>query len=40
MMEREGIRKRFIYENNTWVDHLMYVALPHHFQVSEKKPVL
>lgn len=37
-MRRECIRRRYWYENDQWVDHLIYVALPSDFGLSEKPP--
>jgi ribosomal-protein-alanine N-acetyltransferase len=37
-LQRECIRRAYWYENEQWVDHLIYVALPGDFGVSEKPP--
>ena len=37
-LQREGIRRAFWHENEQWVDHLIYVALPSDFGLSEKPP--
>jgi RimJ/RimL family protein N-acetyltransferase len=37
-MKKEGIRRGFIYENEQWVDHLIYVAIPTDFGLEEKPP--
>lgn len=37
-MQKEGVRRRFFYENEQWVDHLIYVALPHDLGLVEKSP--
>ena len=39
-MQKECIRRGFLYENEQWVDHLIYVALPHDLSLSEKSPVV
>ncbi|MEO0376306.1 MAG: GNAT family protein [Cyanobacteria bacterium P01_A01_bin.17] len=39
-LERECIRRGFWYENKRWVDHLIYVALPSHFGLSEKASIV
>lgn len=38
-MKRECMRPGFFYENEQWVDHLIYVALPADFELAEKPPV-
>jgi [ribosomal protein S5]-alanine N-acetyltransferase len=37
-MQKECIRRGFLYENQQWVDHLIYVALPSDFGLVEKSP--
>lgn len=37
-MKKECIRRGFIYENEQWVDHLIYVAIPRDFGLEEKPP--
>jgi [ribosomal protein S5]-alanine N-acetyltransferase len=37
-MQKEGIRRGFIYENEQWVDHFIYVALPSDLGLMEKPP--
>ncbi|MCY7321391.1 MAG: GNAT family N-acetyltransferase [Phormidesmis sp. CAN_BIN36] len=39
-MQKECIRRGFLYENEQWIDHLIYVALPHDLSLSEKSPVI
>lgn len=39
-MKREGIKKRYWYENGKWVDHLIYAANPEDIGLSGKKPFL
>lgn len=38
-MIKECVRPGFFYENEQWVDHLIYVALPANFELVEKSPV-
>ncbi|MGF1482377.1 MAG: GNAT family N-acetyltransferase [Cyanophyceae cyanobacterium] len=38
-MEKECMRRGFYYENEQWVDHLIYVALPSNLGLAEKPPV-
>lgn len=38
-MKKECMRPGFYYENEQWVDHLIYVALPGDFELAEKPPV-
>lgn len=38
-MKKECMRSGFFYENEQWVDHLIYVALPADFELAEKPPV-
>lgn len=38
-MKKECMRSGFFYENEQWVDHLIYVALPTDFDLAEKPPV-
>jgi [ribosomal protein S5]-alanine N-acetyltransferase len=37
-MQKECIRRGFIYENEQWVDHFIYVALPSDLGLIEKPP--
>lgn len=37
-LKKEGIRRGFIYENEQWVDHLIYAAIPIDFGLDEKPP--
>ena len=37
-MQKECIRRGFLYENEQWVDQLIYVALPHDMNLIEKTP--
>lgn len=37
-MKEECIRRGFIYENEQWVDHRIYVAIPSDLDLSEKPP--
>lgn len=37
-MQKECIRRRFLYEDEQWVDHLIYVALPSDLDLIEKPP--
>jgi [ribosomal protein S5]-alanine N-acetyltransferase len=37
-MKREGIKKRYWYENGKWVDHLIYVANPEDIKIRATKP--
>jgi RimJ/RimL family protein N-acetyltransferase len=37
-MKKEGIRKKFWYEDNLWVDHLIYVATPEDIGMKSQKP--
>jgi len=38
-MQKECMRRGFFYENEQWVDHLIYVAFPSDFGLIEKPPV-
>ncbi|QLE57135.1 GNAT family N-acetyltransferase [Nostoc sp. TCL26-01] len=38
-MQKECIRRGFLYENEQWVDHLIYVALPPNLGLVEQPPV-
>lgn len=38
-MKKECMRPGFFYENEQWVDNLIYVALPNDFGLTEKPPV-
>lgn len=37
-MKREGIKKRYWYEEGQWVDHLIYVANPEDIGLKSRKP--
>jgi [ribosomal protein S5]-alanine N-acetyltransferase len=37
-MQKECIRRGFLYENEQWVDQLIYVASSHDMNLSEKTP--
>ena len=37
-MQKECIRRGFLYENEQWVDHFIYVALPPDLGLVEKPP--
>lgn len=37
-MKREGIKKRYWFENGNWVDHLIYVANPEDIGLKSVKP--
>ncbi len=37
-MKREGIKKRYWFENGKWVDHLIYVANPENLGLKPRKP--
>lgn len=37
-MQKEGIKKRYWYENKNWVDHIIYVANPEDIGLKGKKP--
>lgn len=37
-MKKEGIRKKFWYENGKWVDHLIYVVLPEDVGLKSQMP--
>lgn len=39
-MRREGVKKRYWYEDGQWVDHLVYVANPEDIGLKAKKPSL
>lgn len=39
-MQKEGIKKRYWYENEKWVDHIIYVANPEDIGLKGKKPVV
>jgi [ribosomal protein S5]-alanine N-acetyltransferase len=39
-MQKECIRRGFLYENEQWVDHLIYVALPRDLSLVEKPPAI
>lgn len=39
-MQKEGIKKRYWYENEKWVDHIIYVANPEDIGLNGKKPVI
>jgi len=39
-MSKECIRRRFIYENEQWVDHFIYVAIPSDLGLVEKPPLI
>ncbi len=38
-MKKEGLKKRYWYENSKWTDHLIYVANPEDIGLSAAKPV-
>lgn len=38
-MRKEGVRKRYWFENGKWVDHLMYVANPEDVGLKQKNPL-
>jgi [ribosomal protein S5]-alanine N-acetyltransferase len=38
-LQRECVRRGFYYENQQWVDHIIYVALPSDFGLLERSPV-
>lgn len=37
-MQLECIRRGFIYENQQWIDHWIYAAIPSDLEISEKPP--
>lgn len=39
-MKKEGIKKRYWFENGKWVDHLIYVANPGDIGLKEKQPII
>lgn len=39
-MRQECIRSGFLYENNQWVDHFIYVAIPSDLDLVEQPPVI
>ncbi len=39
-MKREGVKKRYWFENGQWVDHLIYVANPEDVGLKGKVPIL
>lgn len=39
-MQRECIRRGFVYENEQWVDHFIYVAIPSDLGLVEKQPAI
>ncbi|MBC7741838.1 MAG: GNAT family N-acetyltransferase [Bdellovibrionaceae bacterium] len=39
-MHKEGIKKRYWFENKKWVDHLIYVANPENIGVRGQKPII
>ncbi len=39
-MHKEGIKKRYWYEDEKWVDHIIYVANPEDIGLKGKKPVV
>jgi [ribosomal protein S5]-alanine N-acetyltransferase len=39
-LQKECVRRGFYYENEQWVDHLIYVALPSDLGLAEKPPVI
>ena len=39
-MKKECVRRGFFYENNRWVDHLIYAAIPIDLGLDEKPPKL
>ena len=39
-MQKECIRRGFFYENEQWVDHFIYVALPSDLGLVEKPPAI
>ena len=39
-MQKECIRHNFLYENEQWVDHFIYVALPSDLGLVEKPPTI
>lgn len=39
-MQKECIRRGFLYENEQWVDHFIYVALPSDLGLVEKPPAI
>ncbi|MBD1903424.1 GNAT family N-acetyltransferase [Trichocoleus sp. DQ-A3] len=39
-MQKECIRRGFLYENEQWVDHFIYVALPSDLGLVEKPPTI
>lgn len=39
-MQKECIRRGFLYENEQWLDQLIYVALPHDVNLVEKPPTV
>ncbi len=38
-MKREGIKKRYWFEDEKWVDHLIYVANPEDIGLKSRKPI-
>ncbi|MGB3693543.1 MAG: GNAT family protein [Spirulinaceae cyanobacterium] len=39
-LQKECVRRGFYYENEQWVDHIIYVALPTDLGISEKPPAI
>ena len=39
-MHKEGLKKRYWYENEKWVDHIIYVANPEDIGLKGKKPII
>ena len=37
-MKRECVRRGFFYENERWVDHLIYAAIPPDLSLNQKPP--
>ena len=39
-LQKECVRRGFYYENEQWVDHIIYVALPSDLGLAEKPPAI
>jgi len=39
-LRKECVRRGFYYENDKWVDHIIYVALPSDLGLAERAPTI